>query len=83
MPAYGFSFAVLIRCQPHFTAFLCQALQFFYYLLFFFRDNITRFKVIVNINAHIVLLQVADMSIAAFNLKIFAEDLFNGFCLCR
>ena len=72
MPADTFSLPVLIRCQPYFITFFCQCFQVIYHLRFFRRNNILRLKIIVEVDAHIVLLQVSDMAVATLHFKVFS-----------
>ncbi len=63
--------------------FFCQRFQFIDDPFLIFRNYITGFKIIFDVNTHAGFFKVADMAIAAINLKIFSKDLFNGLRFSR
>src|SRR5688572_17033014 len=83
MPADGFTFTVLIRCQPYFLTFFCQLFQITNHFFLVVGNNIAGFEIVLDIYAHIVFLEVTDMAKATFHLEIRAQDLLYGFSLCR
>ena len=83
VPADRFSLAVLIRCQPDLVRLSGDLLQFPDNLFLVFRYDIPGFVSLLDINAHVILLQIPDVSKATFYLEIIPEYLFNGLCLGR
>ena len=83
VPADRFSLAVLIRCQPDLVRLPGDLLQFPDNLFLVFRYDIPGFVSLLDINAHVILLQIPDVSKATFYLEIIPEYLFNGLCLGR
>ena len=69
MPRDGFSLAVFIGCQPHLVGFLHLAAQLADELLFLFRYLILRLQC-GEIDADLLLLQIADVAVRRHHLEI-------------
>ena len=83
MPRDGFPFAVFIGCEPYLLGCLGFALQFGYQLLLVCRNHVLRSIIVLNIYAEFLCLQIADVTVARQHLKVFPEELLDGFCLGR
>ena len=62
VPGDGFSFTVLIGCEPYFLCFVCLGVQIGNKFCLLFRNLVFRFKRFV-VDAQLFLLQVTDMSV--------------------
>ena len=82
VPADGFSFAILIGCEPHFLGGLGIFLEFCYNLLLILWYLIVWFKRLF-VDTESTLLQVSDVSVGRHHFIILAEELLNGFGLGR
>ena len=64
VPGNGLSLAVFIGCQPYGLCFRSRRLKFRNKTFLIVRDNIYRRKTMFNINAHLMITQVTDMTVA-------------------
>ena len=83
MPRNGLSLAVLITREPHHVGFLRLTLQSRHEFLLLGRNFIYRGKIIGNVDAEILLVKIADMSVARHHLVVITQKFFNGLCLGR
>src|SRR5574344_2141970 len=76
MPCNGFSLAVLIGCEPDHIGTAYSFLKFIDQFTFVFRYLVLRLIVVLNIDAHILFCQVANMSITGFYFIVAAKKFF-------
>ena len=79
VPRDSLTLTVLIRCQPNLLGFLGILLEFRYQLAFFLR-NLIHWLQGIHVNAYLLFLKVADVSVAGHYLVVLAKKLFYGLC---
>ena len=77
MPCNSLSLAVLIGCQPHGLGLFHCPLQVRHQFVFLFGNHVPGFVLVVDIDAHLFLREVADMSAARQYDIVRAEKLLN------
>ena len=82
VPRDGFSLAVFIGCEPDLLCLLCVVLQFLDEFLFLLRYLVFRFER-TGVDTHLLLFQVADVTVARHDLIVTAQEFLNGFRLGR
>ena len=78
MPCYGFPFAVFIGCQPYLVGLLHCFLQVGNQFVLLLGDVVFGLVLIIDVNTHLFLGQIADMAVARFHYIIFTEKLLDG-----
>ena len=82
VPGDGFSFTVLIGCEPYFLGFVCLGLQIGNKFCLFFRNFVFRFKCLV-VDAQLFLFQITDMSVTRHDLEVLSQEFLDGLRLGR
>ena len=82
MPGNGFSLTVFIGCEPYFLGFLCLGTQISYKLCLLFGNLVFWFERLL-VNTQLLLLQIADVTIARHHLKVLSQELFYRLRLGR
>ena len=77
VPRDGFSFAVLIGCEPDGLCLFCLGAQFAHHVLFVGGNLILWFKSF-QVHPEIFLFQVSDVSVAGHHFEVTSEELLNG-----
>ena len=83
MPSDGFSLAVFITCEPDDVGLVGLFLELLDLFLFILGDLIQRSKSMLDIDAEILLVQVADVTETRHHFIIVTQKLLNGLCLGR
>lgn len=83
VPRYGLSLAVLIGSQPHGLRLLGILFKIGHKRFLVGRYLIFGFEILVDVNAEILLLEVADMSVARHHLEVGSEIFSDCLGFCR
>ena len=83
VPGDSLPFAVFIGCQPHSLGIGGLFLQIRHQFLLVRRHNIVWRETVVNVNAEVLLLKVADVTVAGHDLEVLAQEFLNRLCLGR
>ncbi len=82
MPCYGLPFAVFIGSEPYGLRALCRRLQLAHQIFLLGGNLIVRSEIGIDVDAEVLLPQVADMTVARHDFEVRAQEFLDGFRLC-